>query len=78
MYRCIESMLNVEDVENSQRALVLLYGVEAVRQAEALLDRSERFFGLDTLGADMQGSAMHQTLLAAYDKLFADDDAIAA
>lgn len=78
VYRCIESMLNVEDVENSQRALVLLYGVEAVRQAEALLDRSERFFGLDTLGADMQGSAMHQTLLAAYDKLFADDDAIAA
>ena len=23
-----------------------------------------------TLGADMEGSAMHQTLLAAYDKLF--------
>jgi len=26
---------------------------------------------LDTLGADMEGSQMHQTLLAAYDKLFA-------
>ena len=39
--------------------------------AWALLDRSERFFGLDTLGSDIQGSAMHQTLLAAYDKLFA-------
>ena len=44
-----------------------------VRQAEALLDRSERFFGLATLGTDMQGSAMHQTLLAAYDKLFSAD-----
>ena len=33
--------------------------------------RSERFFGLDTLGPDMEGSKMHQTLLAAYDKLFA-------
>jgi ribosomal protein S12 methylthiotransferase accessory factor len=36
-----------------------------------LLERSERFFGLDPLGPDMQGSAMHTTLLAAYDKLFA-------
>ena len=71
VYRCIESMLNVEDIENYRRSLILLYGAETVRQAEALLDRSERFFGLETLGADMQGSAMHQTLLAAYDKLFA-------
>ncbi len=73
VYRCIESMLNVDDVENYRRSLVLLYGTETVRQAEALLDRSERFFGLETLGADMQGSAMHQTLLAAYDKLFVPD-----
>ncbi len=73
VYRCIESMLNVNDVENYRRSLVLLYGTETVRQAEALLDRSERFFGLETLGADMQGSAMHQTLLAAYDKLFVPD-----
>jgi ribosomal protein S12 methylthiotransferase accessory factor len=70
VYRCIESMLNVEDVDNYRRSMVLLYGVETVRQAEALLDRSERFFGLETLGPDMEGSAMHQTLLAAYDKLF--------
>lgn len=73
VYRCIESMLNLDDVENYERALILLYGVETVRQAEALLDRSERFFGLEPLGVDMQGSAMHQTLLAAYDKLFAAD-----
>ena len=71
VYRCIESMVNVEDVDNYRRSMVLLYGAETVRQAEALLERSERFFGLETLGADMQGSAMHQTLLAAYDKLFA-------
>jgi ribosomal protein S12 methylthiotransferase accessory factor len=42
-----------------------------VRQARALLDRSERFFGLEPLGPNFEGSAMHQTLLAAYDKLFA-------
>ncbi len=31
----------------------------------------ERGF-LEPLGPDMEGSAMHQTLLAAYDKLFAE------
>lgn len=51
MYRCIESILNVDDADNYRRSLVLLYGAETVRQAEALLDRSERFFGLETLGA---------------------------
>ena len=71
VYRCIESLMNLEDVNDYRRSLHLLYGVETVRQAEALLDRSERFFGLDRLGADMEGSHMHQTLLAAYDKLFA-------
>lgn len=71
VYRCIESLMQLDPVDNFQRALVLLYGAETVRQALALLDRSERFFGLPTLGPDMQGSAMHQTLLTAYDKLFA-------
>ena len=71
VYRCVESLLNLDDADNYRRSLTLLYGAETVRQAQALLDRGERFFGLDTLGSDMQGSAMHQTLLKAYDKLFA-------
>ena len=71
VYRCIDSLMNLEQTEHYQHALGLLYGAETLRQAQALLNRSERFFGLFTLGADMQGSAMHQTLLAAYDKLFA-------
>ncbi|HEY4317502.1 MAG TPA: 30S ribosomal protein S12 methylthiotransferase accessory factor YcaO [Herbaspirillum sp.] len=71
VYRCIESILMLEDPADYRRAMVLMYGAETVRQAEALLDRSERFFGLQDLGPDMEGSAMHQTLLQAYDKLFA-------
>ncbi len=71
VYRCIESLLDLNDVDNYRRSLNLLYGEQTVRQAQALLDRSERFFGLDILGADMEGSPMHQSLLAAYDKLFA-------
>ena len=70
VYRCIESLLDLDGIDDYRRSLALLYGAETLRQAEALLDRSERFFGLMTLGADMEGSAMHQTLLAAYDKLF--------
>ena len=71
VYRCIQMLMQMEDVEAHQRALVLLYGADTVRLAQALLDGQERFFGLEPLGADMQGSAMHTTLLAAYDKLFA-------
>jgi ribosomal protein S12 methylthiotransferase accessory factor len=70
VYRCIESLMNLDDTANYRRSLDLLYGADTVRQAQALLDRSEKFFGLVTLGADMQGSAMHSTLLEAYDKLF--------
>lgn len=50
-----------------------MFGQETLRQAQALLDGSERSFGLDTLGPNLEGSAIHQTLLAAYDKLFAPD-----
>jgi ribosomal protein S12 methylthiotransferase accessory factor len=71
VYRCVESMMNLKNIENYRQSLTLLFGAETVRQAQALFDRSERFFGLNTLGPDMEGSQMHRTLLAAYDKLFA-------
>ena len=71
VYRCIESLMNLDNAGNYRGSLNSLYGAETVRQAQALLDRSEKFFGLATLGPDMEGSKMHQTLLAAYDKLFA-------
>jgi ribosomal protein S12 methylthiotransferase accessory factor len=75
VYRCVENILKLGEGNNSckhyLRSLKLLYGEESVRQANALLNRTERFFGLMSLGDDYQGSAMHQTLLAAYDKLFA-------
>jgi ribosomal protein S12 methylthiotransferase accessory factor len=70
VYRCIESLMQLEPSDNFDRPLALLFGQDNLRQAQALLNRSERFFGLVELGADMQGSPMHQTLLAAYDKLF--------
>ncbi len=71
VYRCIDSMLKLDDPSQYGRAMELMYGADTVRQARALLDRTERFFGLETLGPDFEGIPMHQTLLAAYDKLFA-------
>ncbi|SFM04209.1 30S ribosomal protein S12 methylthiotransferase accessory factor YcaO [Rugamonas rubra] len=78
VYRCVEAIVKLDEddeSENYTRSLALLFGAETLQLAEALLDGSERFFGLDTLGPDFEGSAMHQTLLAAYDKLFAADAA---
>jgi ribosomal protein S12 methylthiotransferase accessory factor len=71
VYRCVEALLNFDEPANFTHSLTLFYGAETQRQAQALVDRKERFFGLVTLGADFEGSAMHSNLLAAYDKLFA-------
>lgn len=71
VYRCVEALLNLDPPANYRHALTLMYGESVVRQAEALVSGEERFFGLEPLGPDFEGSAMHQNLLAAYDKLFA-------
>jgi ribosomal protein S12 methylthiotransferase accessory factor len=70
VYRCLENLIKLDEIENYRRSLNLMFGEATVRQAEALLNRTERYFGLLDLGVDMEGSAMHQTLLLAYDKLF--------
>ena len=71
VYRCIENLIQFEDAGAYDHSLELLYGKETLRQAKALLDRSERFFDLVDLGENMEASSMHQSLLMAYDKLFA-------
>lgn len=68
VYRCIESLLNLGDLDNYGSSLALLCGEEALQQARDLLSGESRFFGLDTLGLDMAGCDMHQRLLAAYAK----------
>lgn len=69
VYRCIESLLGLEKPESYGVALSLLYGEETLELAGALLAGEERFFGLDVLGGNYEGSAMHQCLLTAYDKV---------
>jgi ribosomal protein S12 methylthiotransferase accessory factor len=70
VYRCIENLLQFDEPSAYEESLSLLYGADSLRQAKALINREERFFGLEDLGENMEASTMHQSLLAAYDKLF--------
>jgi ribosomal protein S12 methylthiotransferase accessory factor len=71
VYLCIESLLNLGDAAPYSDALRHLYGAEALQQAQALLNREQRFFGLHSPGLALEGCDMHQRLLAAYGKLHA-------
>ncbi|SNX28781.1 ribosomal protein S12 methylthiotransferase accessory factor [Polynucleobacter meluiroseus] len=70
VYRCIQNCLQLEDPGLYDASLELLYGPSTLRQAKALISGEERFFDLADLGENMEASQMHQSLLAAYDKLF--------
>ncbi len=76
VYRCIENIVQIkemaeaEDTAAFEANLTLLYGTETLQQAHKLLNREEQYFGLGMLGANMEGSMMHQQLLAAYGKVW--------
>jgi len=69
VYRCIESLLNLDHGVRYQDALRHLYGADALQQAQALLEGKLRFFGLHAPGMTLAGCDMHQRLLAAYRKV---------
>lgn len=70
VYRCVNDLVQLEDSAPFEANLLLLYGAETLRQAQALVNREEQFFGLGTLGPNMEGSQMHQRLLEAYRKVW--------
>ncbi|MDO9449379.1 MAG: 30S ribosomal protein S12 methylthiotransferase accessory factor YcaO [Rugosibacter sp.] len=69
VYRCIENLLQLDVIDKFDASLSLLFGEPTLRQALALVRREQQFFGLHTLGANMEGSHMHQQLLGAYQKV---------
>jgi ribosomal protein S12 methylthiotransferase accessory factor len=78
VYRCIAHLVQL-DLESQARSsapyeksLRLLYGADTLQQARQLLNREVKFFGLNTLGENMQGSDMHQRVLAAYRKIWGE------
>lgn len=78
VYRCIAHLVQLKELAQAESTasyganLHLLYGADTLRQAQQLLKRETQFFGLGTLGANMEGSDMHQRLLAAYRKVRVD------
>lgn len=71
MYRCIASLIQLDDVEPFSRHVTLLFGAETVAQAQSLLHRKQQYLGLNNLGENMHGSRVHEQLLIAYDKVWA-------
>jgi ribosomal protein S12 methylthiotransferase accessory factor len=67
-YRCIETLLEMDDPDAHEAALVGLYGDETLDQATDLIDGDLRFFGLQSPGLNLEGCAMHQCLLQQYEK----------
>ena len=76
VYRCIANIVQIKDMTDSEDTsafeanLSLMYGTETLQQAHKLLNREDQYFGLGLLGANMEGSVMHQQLLAAYAKVW--------
>jgi len=69
VYRCIYNILQLDYGAPYEKNLALLFGESTLKQAQALINRTEQFFGLGELGLNMEGSAMHTQLLAAYVKV---------
>ena len=76
VYRCLSDLVQISvelahpDPALFKANLKLMYGTQTLNQAEKLLNQTEQYFGLINLGENMQGSRMHQQLLAAYGKVW--------
>ena len=74
LYRCIANIVQLnEEMRASQdyeANLQLMYGLETLQQAQKLVNGQHQYLGLGNLGSNMEGSLMHQQLLAAYGKVW--------
>ena len=74
LYRCIANIVQLNDemdgYEKFTANLALMYGNETLTLAEQLVSNLVQYDDLNNLGANMEGSVMHQQLLAAYAKVW--------
>ena len=74
LYRCISNIVQLnEEMGGSEpyvNSLNLMFGIDLVQQAQLLVSGKQQYLGLNNLGANMEGSQMHQQLLAAYGKVW--------
>jgi ribosomal protein S12 methylthiotransferase accessory factor len=68
IYRCVETLLNLDDAEDYGNAIEQLFGAEVRARATALLQGDASFSGLLAPGLNLAGCTLHRKLLQAYDK----------
>jgi len=68
-YQCIATLLDMDDPDIYEEALVALYGEETLDLAADLIDGEVRFFGLQSPGLELADCALHQQLLGEYAKV---------
>ncbi len=68
VYRCIATLLDMDDPNPYEDALVDLFGDETLDLATDLIDGEVRFFGLASPGPTLEGCELHRRLLAEYAK----------
>ena len=69
VYRCIATLLEMDDPNVYEESLVGLFGEETLDMATDLIDGEIRFFGLESPGLDLAGCELHGRLLAEYAKV---------
>ena len=69
VYRCIATLLEMDDPNAYEAALVSLYGDDTLDLATDLIDGEVRFFNLPSPGLDLDGCELHGRLLAEYAKV---------
>ena len=70
-YQCIATLLDMDDPDAFEAALVGLYGDDTLDLATDLIDGEVRFFGLQSPGMNLDACELHQRLLDAYRKAHA-------
>ena len=70
-YHCIETLLEMDDPDAYEAALVGLYGDDTLDLATDLIDGEVRFFGLQSPGLNLEGCDLHRRLLKEYEKAHA-------
>lgn len=71
IYACIATLIDMDDPDAYEDALVSLFGEETLDTATDLIDGELRFFGLPSPGLDVEGCDLHRRLLGEYAKVHA-------
>ena len=69
VYACIATLLDMEDPNIYEEALLSLFGEQTLDLASDLIDGVVRFFGSPSPGLDLAGCELHQRLLGEYAKV---------